>query len=71
MIVGFIDLKKEEKIFKLRGDIEKLLRSNWLDYSTSTEFEEQMRKRRDPLSLLNLKNQIEAEIKFRKNNYSA
>lgn len=70
MIVGFVELLKEEKTFKLRGDIERLLRSNWLDHQTSTEFEEQLRKRRSAIDLVNLKTQIEAEIKFRKNNYS-
>lgn len=71
MIVGFVDLKKVENVFKLKNQIHKLLRNKWLDFDTSTEFEKQLEKRRDPLSLLNLKQQIEAEIKFRKNNYSA
>ena len=70
MIVGKINLQPEENTFKLRSDIERLLRSTWLDFKTAEEFDNELKKRRDPLSLVNLRNQIEIEIKARKNRYS-
>lgn len=71
MIVGKIELRKDINQFKLRSDIENLLRSRWLDNETHREFTEQLYKMRDPLGLLALKNSIEKEIEFLKKRYSA
>lgn len=70
MKVGFIDITVKENEFKLRGEIEYLLRSVWLDYKTSLEFEDKARKAKDPLYLKKLKEEITAEITSRKRKYS-
>jgi hypothetical protein len=62
--VGFVDLKAGNTA-KVKQDIAKLLKSNWLDHETAQEFYSQMKARHEALGLAALKKEIEAEITFR------